>query len=153
MRLQEGDVAPDFELEDGEGKTWRLSDLRGQRIVIYFYPTDDTSGCTAQACDFRDTRSEFQAAGYQVFGVSPQGAESHQRFSDKYELNFPLLVDEDHSVAERFGAWGEKKNYGKTYDGIIRSTFVIDEDGRIEQAQYNVKAKGHVDRLRETLGV
>jgi peroxiredoxin Q/BCP len=153
VRLQRGEQAPDFELEDGEGKTWRLSDLRGQRIVIYFYPADDTPGCTAQACDFRDARSEFRVAGYQVFGVSPQGAGSHQRFSDKYELNFPLLVDEDHSVAERFGAWGEKKNYGKTYEGIIRSTFVIDEDGRVEQAQYNVKGRGHVDRLRETLGV
>ena len=153
MRLEQGDAAPDFSLSDGEGKTWTLSELEGQKVVLYFYPADDTPGCTAQACDFRDTSSVWKDAGYTVLGVSPQGAESHQRFTSKHALNFPLLVDEDHAVAEAYGAWGERKNYGKTYEGIIRSTFVIDEEGKITEAQYNVKATGHVARLQEALGL
>jgi thioredoxin-dependent peroxiredoxin len=151
--LEAGDKAPDFSLEDHEGKTWSLVDLKGKKVVLYFYPTDGTPGCTTQACDFRDSWAYFQKAGYIVLGVSPQGAESHKKFTEKYDLNFPLLIDEDHSVAEAYDAWGEKKNYGKTYIGLKRSTFVIDEDGLIESAQYNVKAKGHVSRLREALGV
>lgn len=151
--LEIGDKAPGFELEDHAGKTWRLADLRGQKVVLYFYPADDTPGCTAQACDFRDSWTHFQKAGYVVFGVSPQGRESHERFVQKYTLNFPLLIDEDHAIAEAYDAWGEKKNYGKTYIGLKRSTFVIDEDGSIIEARYNVKAKGHVTRLREALGV
>ncbi|MGH2753024.1 MAG: thioredoxin-dependent thiol peroxidase [Actinomycetota bacterium] len=151
--LETGDKAPDFRLEDHEGKTWSLADLRGRKVVLYFYPADDTPGCTAEACDFRDSWSYFQRAGYVVLGVSPQGRDSHGRFAQKYELNFPLLMDEDHSVAEAYGAWGEKKNYGKTYIGIKRSTFAIDEEGTIAEAQYNVRAKGHVARLRATLGV
>lgn len=153
MRLETGAKAPEFSLSDGEGKTWTLSDLKGQKVVLYFYPADDTPGCTAQACDFRDTSSVWKAAGYMVLGVSPQGAESHQNFTSKHGLNFPLLVDEDHSVAEAYGAWGERTNYGKTYEGIIRSTFVIDEDGKLVEAQYNVKATGHVARLQEALGL
>jgi peroxiredoxin Q/BCP len=151
--LQTGDKAPDFSLEDHEGKTWNLADLRGQKVVLYFYPTDGTPGCTAEACDFRDSWTHFQKAGYVVLGVSPQGRDSHERFAQKYTLNFPLLMDEDHTVAEAYDAWGEKKNYGKTYVGLKRSTFVIDEDGSISEAQYNVKAKGHVARLRESLGI
>ena len=153
MTLEAGDKAPDFSLEDHTGKTWSLADLRGKKIVLYFYPTDDTPGCTAQACDFRDSWTHFQKAGYVVLGVSPQGRDSHEKFTNKYDLNFPLLIDEDHAVAEAYDAWGEKKNYGKTYIGLKRSTFVIDEDGLISEAQYNVKAKGHVARLREKLGV
>ena len=151
--LEAGDKAPDFSLEDHDGKTWTLADLKGKKVVLYFYPTDDTPGCTAQACDFRDSWSSFEKAGYLVLGVSPQGRDSHQKFVQKYDLNFPLLIDEDHAVAEAYDAWGEKKNYGKTYIGLKRSTFVIDEDGLIEEAQYNVKAKGHVARLKEALGV
>ena len=151
--LEAGDKAPDFSLEDHEGKTWTLADLKGKKVVLYFYPTDDTPGCTAQACDFRDSWSNFEKAGYVVLGVSPQGRDSHQKFVQKYDLNFPLLIDEDHAIAEAYDAWGEKKNYGKTYIGLKRSTFVIDEDGLIEEAQYNVKAKGHVARLKEALGV
>ena len=153
MTLGSGDKAPDFSLEDHTGKTWSLADLRGQKVVLYFYPTDDTPGCTTQACDFRDSWTHFQKAGFAVLGVSPQGRESHEKFTNKYDLNFPLLIDEDHSVAEAYDAWGEKKNYGKTYVGLKRSTFVIDEDGLIVEAQYNVKAKGHVTRLREKLGI
>jgi peroxiredoxin Q/BCP len=151
--LESGDKAPGFSLEDHTGKTWRLADLKGRKVILYFYPADDTPGCTAQACDFRDSWTHFQKAGYIVLGVSPQGRDSHERFSQKYDLNFPLLIDEDHAVSEAYDAWGEKKNYGKTYVGLKRSTFVIDEEGSISEARYNVKAKGHVARLREALGV
>jgi peroxiredoxin Q/BCP len=153
MELSKGDPAPDFELQDADGKTWRLPDLRGQKVILYFYPADDTPGCTAEGCDFRDSFSDLQAAGYLVLGVSPQGADSHQAFARKYSLNFPLLMDEDHSVAARYGAWGENKFYKNIFLGIKRSTFVINEHGLIEQAQYGVKAKGHVQRLRDALGV
>jgi peroxiredoxin Q/BCP len=151
--LKTGDPAPDFDLQDGDGQAWKLSDLKGKKVILYFYPADDTPGCTTQACDFRDSMESLKRAGYTVLGMSPQGTDSHQRFAQKYSLNFPLLVDEDHSVAEAYGAWGEKKNYGKTYIGLIRSTFLIDEDGTIADAQYNVKAKGHVARLKDSLGV
>jgi peroxiredoxin Q/BCP len=151
--LNEGDAAPDFELSDGDGKMWTLRALKGSKVILYFYPADDTPGCTAQACDFRDSMQPLTTAGYTVLGVSPQGADSHGRFTQKYSLNFPLLVDEDHKVAEAYGAWGEKKNYGKTYEGLIRSTFVIDENGTVEKALYNVKATGHVARLREQLSL
>jgi thioredoxin-dependent peroxiredoxin len=151
--LKEGDAAPDFDMADATGKRWKLSELRGNKIILYFYPADDTPGCTAQARDFRDSYADLQAAGYLVFGVSPQGADSHQTFADKYGLNFPLLVDEDHSVAEEYGVWGENKFYKNIFLGIKRSTFVIDEEGRIEQALYGVKAKGHVDGLRAALKV
>ena len=151
--LQVGDKAPAFETEDESGKTWRLEDLRGTKVILYFYPVDDTPGCTAQACDFRDSFSYFQKAGYIVLGISPQGAESHEKFRDKYTLNFPLLVDTDKKIAEAYGAWGEQMNYGRKYLGIRRSTFVIDVDGTLLEAQYGVKARGHVARLRDKLGV
>lgn len=153
VNLSKGDQAPEFDLADGSGKRWKLSQLRGRKVILYFYPADDTPGCIAQACDFRDSQDDLQAAGYVVLGVSPQGADSHQAFAGKYGLNFPLLVDEDHSVAEKYGAWGENKYYNKIFLGIRRSTFVIDEEGRIAEAQYGVKAKGHVDRLKEALAV
>jgi len=149
--LEPGVQAPDFTLKDADGKTWRLGDLRGQKVILYFYPADDTPGCTTQACDFRDAAGKLDTAGYTVLGVSPQGSDSHRRFRDKHALNFPLLVDADHAVASAYGAWGEKKNYGKTYEGIRRSTFVIDEEGRIVEARYNVQAKGHVERLLQDL--
>lgn len=152
-RLEPGDQAPNFELSDAEGTIWRLSDLKGERVIVYFYPADDTPGCTAEACDFRDAYSDLDTAGYRIFGISPNDAASHRSFAQKHGLNFPLLVDEDHAVAEAYGAWGQRSLYGNTYMGIIRSTFVIDEDGRIERALYDVKAKGHVERLRSELGV
>ena len=151
--LQVGDKAPDFEAQDDSGRTWKLEDLRGQKVIVYFYPKDDTPGCTAQACDFRDSFTYFQKAGYIVLGVSPQDADSHEQFRDKYTLNFPLLVDTDKKIAEAYGTWGEQMNYGRKYFGIKRSTFVIDVDGTLLEAQYGVKAKGHVARLREKLGV
>lgn len=150
-KLNRNDVAPAFELQDGDGKTWKLEDLKGRKTVLYFYPADDTPGCTTEACDFRDSQHELIEAGYQVLGVSPQDAGSHQSFAQKYSLGFPLLVDEDHKVAEAYGAWGERNNYGTKYMGIIRSTFVIGEDGRLEKAMYNVRAKGHVAKLKGEL--
>lgn len=148
--LHAGDMAPDFELHDGEGKPWRLSDLDGSKVILYFYPIDETPGCTAQACDFRDSMSAFESAGYRVLGVSPQDAESHQTFTAKHSLNFPLLVDDRGKVAQAYGAWQDLN------DGVMgnkRSTFVIDENGVLESVEYGVKAKGSVGRLRESLGV
>jgi peroxiredoxin Q/BCP len=137
--LSPGDPAPAFELPADDGSTVSLEDLKGSRAVIYFYPKDDTPGCTIQACSLRDAKADFDAIGASVFGVSPDSPASHARFRDKYALGFRLLADEDHSMAEAYGAWGEKKNYGKTSMGIIRSAFVIDEDGTILLAKYNVK--------------
>ncbi|MDQ3957531.1 MAG: peroxiredoxin [Actinomycetota bacterium] len=147
-QLQRGDKAPDFSLEDAEGKRWDLADLRGRKVIVYFYPADDTPGCTTQACDFRDAQTDLQKAGYRVFGVSPQGAVSHRRFSERYSLNFPLLVDSDLSMAKAYGVVDDR---GHEYEGkklkVRRSTFVIDEDGTLLEAQYGVRAKGHVDSL------
>src|SRR5687768_8968851 len=151
--LQQGDEAPEFALEDGEGKTWRLSDLKGQKVILYFYPADDTPGCTKESCDFRDASADLREAGYIVLGVSPQGAESHRRFATKYSLNFPLLVDDKLETTQAYGAFKELGNYKDIPIRVKRSTFVIDEQGRIEIAEYGVKATGHVERLREKLGV
>jgi peroxiredoxin Q/BCP len=137
--LSPGDPAPAFELPADDGSTVSLADLKGSRAVIYFYPKDDTPGCTAQACALRDAKADFDAIGASVFGVSPDSPASHAKFRDKYGLGFRLLADEDHSMAEAYGAWGEKTNYGKTSMGIIRSVFAIDEDGNILLAKYNVK--------------
>lgn len=151
-QLSKGMEAPDFELVDGRGKTWRLKDLRGQKVIIYFYPADNTPGCTAQACDFRDSMEDLKVSGYQVLGISPQGAESHQRFTNKYELNFPLLVDKDYEAARSYGVTSEM---GAQFKGIPirikRSTFVIDEEGKLIEALYGVKARGHVEKLRTML--
>ena len=138
--LTEGDLAPDFELATDGGGSIKLSDLLGKRVVLYFYPRDDTSGCTKQACGFRDHQAELAEQNAIVIGVSPDGVASHDRFRDKYDLNFPLLSDPDHVVAETYGAWGKKKMYGREYEGIIRSTFVIDAEGRIERVYSKVKA-------------
>jgi thioredoxin-dependent peroxiredoxin len=149
--VAEGDVAPDFELESDAGETVKLSSLRGKPVVLYFYPADDTPGCTTQACGIRDAYGEFERAGAVVLGVSPDDADSHVRFKDKYELPFTLLADPDHAVAEAYGAWGEKKNYGKTYMGIIRSTFVIDGDGSLKKVMRNVKPDTHADKVLAAL--
>lgn len=151
--LQEGDAAPAFEMQDASGKTWSLADLKGQKVILYFYPADDTPGCTAESCDFRDSSADLSEGGYTVLGVSPQGADSHRRFAEKYSLNFPLLIDEDLAAARAFGAYKELGEYKDIPIRVKRSTFVIDEEGRIEHAEYGVKAAGHVERLRQKLGV
>ncbi len=154
--LKEGDRAPDFCLkgidEKGEEREFCLKDFRGSRLILYFYPKDDTPGCTTEACDFRDNLNTLAGMGYKVVGVSPDSINSHRKFREKYNLNFPLLSDPDKRVAEAYGAYGEKKMYGKVTKGIIRSTFLIDEEGRIRKAWYNVKAKGHVESLLKELG-
>lgn len=150
--LEPGDAAPEFDKRDAGGKTWRLSDLRGKKVILYFYPADDTPGCTAQACDFRDAQSSFTDAGYVVLGASPQGAESHRNFAAKLNLNFPLLVDEDLSLAKDFGVTDELGDYKGIPLRVRRSTFVIDEEGRISQALYGVDARSNVAELKASIG-
>jgi thioredoxin-dependent peroxiredoxin len=153
-KLAAGDRAPGFELPDADGRVWSLAELEGKRVILYFYPEDDTSGCTVEACDFRDSRAQLDEAGYVVLGVSPQGPDSHRRFSDKYELNFPLLVDADREAALAYGAADDNGGMLKGMAlRVKRATFVIDEAGNIAQALYGVRARGHVDQLKETLGV
>ncbi|WP_149084956.1 MULTISPECIES: thioredoxin-dependent thiol peroxidase [Microbacterium] len=152
-RLETGTAAPDFSLLDQDGNTVRLADLHGTKTVLYFYPAAMTPGCTTEACDFRDSISSLQAAGYQVVGVSRDEPAKLAAFRDRDGLTFPLLSDPDHAVHDAYGAWGEKMNYGKVVEGVIRSTFVLDESGIITSAQYNVKATGHVARLRKQLGI
>ncbi len=142
-----GDLAPDFVLPSDRGDVVRLSELRGTRVVLFFYPKDDTSGCTKEACGFRDAMPAIVERNATVLGVSPDPVRSHERFRDKYDLNFPLLADEDHKVAEAYGAWGLKKLYGREYHGILRSTFVIGEDGRIEKAYRNVRPAEHAEEV------
>ncbi|GAB3526040.1 thioredoxin-dependent thiol peroxidase [Arthrobacter monumenti] len=150
-RLSTGDAAPEFTLNDSTGQTVSLPDFRGSNVVVYFYPAASTPGCTTEACDFRDNLNSLKSAGYTVLGISPDPEKKIAKFVEEQSLNFPLLSDEDHSVAEAWGAWGEKKNYGKVYEGLIRSTVVVDGDGKVALAQYNVKAKGHVEKLRRDL--
>ena len=152
-RLQPGDPAPDFDLPDDRGDRIRLSDLRGRRVVLYAYPAAMTPGCTTQACDFRDSLDALAAAGITVVGISPDSPEKLERFRERDGLTFPLASDQDRSVLTAYGAFGEKKLYGRVVEGVIRSTFVIDPDGRIERAMYNVRATGHVAKLRRELGV
>jgi len=152
-RLEAGDPAPDFTLADADGNDVSLHDYRGQRVVVYFYPAAMTPGCTTQACDFRDSLASLQAAGYEVVGISPDPPAKLAKFRERDAITFPLVSDEDKSVLTAYGAFGEKKNYGRTVMGVIRSTFVIDEDGKIEHALYNVKATGHVAKLRRDLGL
>ena len=147
-----GDLAPDFEAQADTGETVRLSDFRGQRVILYFYPKDDTPGCTTQACGFRDNYPVVEERKAVVLGVSPDGVESHQKFKSKFEVPFRLLVDEDHAIAEAYGVWGEKKMYGETYMGIIRSHFVIDEEGRVVDAHVKVKPADSVTLALEALG-
>jgi len=149
--IAEGDQAPDFTLVGDAGEAVTLSSLRGRPVVLYFYPKDDTAGCTTQACAIRDTWSDFRERGAVVLGVSPDTVASHQKFKAKYGLPFTLLADADHEVAERYGVWVEKRNYGKTYMGINRSTFVIAPDGTVEKALYGVKADAHADLVLAAL--
>jgi peroxiredoxin Q/BCP len=146
-----GRQAPKFSLPSDDGRTLSLDDFKGKKVVLYFYPKDDTSGCTTQACEFRDNWKSVQAAGAVVLGVSPDGVSSHGKFKGKYQLPFPLLADEDHAVAEAYGAWGEKSMYGRKYHGILRTTFVIGTDGRIEKIFLKVKPKGHAAEVLAAL--
>ncbi|MFF1829734.1 thioredoxin-dependent thiol peroxidase [Paenarthrobacter sp. NPDC058040] len=150
-RLIPGDTAPDFTLTDKDGKKITLSDFRGKKTIVYFYPAASTPGCTKQACDFRDSLASLKGAGYEVLGISPDSPAALAKFANEEQLTFPLLSDEDHAVAEAYAAWGEKKNYGRTYMGLIRSTIVVDPEGEVELAQYNVRATGHVAKLRRDL--
>lgn len=150
-RLLTGDLAPGFTLKDSSGKDVSLASRYGGSTIVYFYPAAATPGCTKQACDFRDSLASFTSAGYRVLGVSPDSVNKLAAFAAIEDLSFPLLSDEDHAVAEAYGAWGEKKNYGRTYEGLIRSTVVIDPDGKVALAQYNVRATGHVAKLRRDL--
>ena len=152
-RLSAGDAAPEFSLPTDNGDRLTLKDLRGRKVVLYAYPAAMTPGCTTQACDFRDSLASLQAAGYEVVGISPDTPAKLAKFRERDAITFPLVSDEDKSVLTAYGAFGEKKNYGRTVMGVIRSTFVIDEDGKIEHALYNVKATGHVAKLRRDLGI
>jgi peroxiredoxin Q/BCP len=149
--LQENDLAPDFELPADDGSTVRLSELRGQRVILYFYPRADTPGCTTEACDFRDLAPTLAERDAVVLGVSPDPVEKLVKFRDKYDLNFRLLADETHEVAEAYGVWKERSMYGKTFMGIERSTFVIDAEGRIAHAYRKVSPKGHAAEIAQTL--
>jgi peroxiredoxin Q/BCP len=153
VRLQPGDDAPDFSLPTDSGEQLSLKDLRGRKVVLYAYPAAMTPGCTTQACDFRDSIASLKGHGYEVVGISPDSAAQLAKFRERDALTFPLVGDQDKAVLTAYGAYGEKKLYGKTVTGVIRSTFVIDEKGRIERALYNVKATGHVAKLRKDLGI
>jgi thioredoxin-dependent peroxiredoxin len=152
-RLAAGDPAPGFTLPDADGKPVSLADYRGRRVVVYFYPAAGTPGCTKEACDFRDNLAELNGAGIEVLGISPDPPADLAAFRDAQRLTFPLLSDGDRSVMTAWGAWGEKSLYGKKVTGVLRSTFLVDEDGRIAEALYNVKAAGHVASLRRRLAV
>ena len=150
--VDKGGMAPDFELPADDGSTVSLAGLRGRKVVLYFYPKDDTSGCTTQACGVRDELPRIEEGGAVVLGVSPDPVSSHRRFKEKYDLNFPLLADEDHAVAEAYGVWKEKSMYGRKYMGIERSTFLIDEEGRVADVWRRVKPKEHADWVLERIG-
>jgi peroxiredoxin Q/BCP len=151
MALEEGKKAPAFSLKDQSGKTVKLADFKGKYVVVYFYPKDNTPGCTTEACDFRDEHSALEEMGAVVLGVSPDDEKSHQKFVAKHSLPFPLLVDTDHALAEKYGAWGEKNMYGRKMMGIIRSTFLIGPEGTLVRAWPKVKVAGHVDQVKEAL--
>ena len=152
-RLAPGDEAPDFTLPDADGNPVALSSYRGQRVIVYFYPAAMTPGCTKQACDFTESMPDLNAVGLTVLGISPDAPAKLARFREKEHITFPLLSDTDRTVLSAYGAYGEKMNYGKKTMGVIRSTFVVGADGKVEKAYYAVKATGHVERLRKDLGV
>ena len=152
-QLATGETAPVFTLSDADGKQISLDDYAGQQVIVYFYPKAATPGCTTEACDFRDNISSLAAAGYQVIGISPDTPEDIKAFADQENLTFPLLSDPGSETAQAYGSFGEKTINGRTFEGTLRSTFVLDGDRKVEHAQYNVDADGHVARLRDTLGV
>jgi peroxiredoxin Q/BCP len=152
-RLAVGDIAPAFTLDDQDGSSVSLSEFAGRKVIVYFYPAASTPGCTKEACDFRDNINSMKAAGYQVLGISKDAPDALRRFRDEQALNFPLLSDVGLAVHQEYGAWGEKSLYGKMITGTIRSTFVVDEGGKIQLPLYNVKATGHVASLRKKLGL
>ena len=152
-RLAVGDPAPDFTLADDRGAEVTLSDLRGRKVIVYFYPAAMTPGCTTEACDFTDSLDSLKAKGYEVLGISPDSPAKLATFRERDHLTITLLSDPDKQALQAYGAWGEKKNYGKTYDGVIRSTVVVGADGTVEHAAYNVKATGHVAKLRRDLKI
>ena len=152
-KLQPGTPAPDFTLQDAQGRETALADYRGKNVIVYFYPKAATPGCTTEACDFRDSLASLQGKGYEVIGVSPDEPEALAGFTGDFSLTFPLLSDPDHTVALAYGAWGEKNMYGKLVEGVIRSTFAIDAEGRIEFAKYRVGTPKHIALLQEKLGL
>jgi len=149
--IAEGQPAPDFELTSDSGETVRLRDLRGKPVVLYFYPKDDTPGCTKEACEFRDAYDDFRARGVEVLGVSPDTEASHAKFKSKHELPFTLLADPDHAVAERYGVWTERSMYGRKFMGIKRSTFVVDAGGKVAKAMLGIRPAGHAAQVLESL--
>jgi thioredoxin-dependent peroxiredoxin len=149
--IEEGKPAPDFELESDSGETVKLSDFRGRSVVLYFYPKDDTPGCTTEACEFRDAYDVFRERGAEILGVSPDDVGSHGKFKTKYELPFTLLADPEHEVAEKYGVWGERSSYGKTSMGITRSTFIIDPDGNVARVMLGIKPAGHASEVLGSL--
>ncbi len=151
VQLGSGDKAPNFELMDQHGKTLKLSDFKGRKLLVYFYPKANTPGCTKQACNVRDAQVDLTQSGVAVVGISPDSPEKQKKFDSKHGLGFPLLSDTDHAVADAYGVWGEKSMYGKKYEGIIRSAFLIDEQGKIVQAWYNVSPKDTIPKAREAL--
>ncbi|MCU1539870.1 MAG: thioredoxin-dependent thiol peroxidase [Arthrobacter sp.] len=153
VKLQPGTPAPDFTLPDAQGRSVSLADYRGKNIIVYFYPQAATPGCTTEACDFRDSLSSLQGSDYEVIGISPDAPAALAEFTGDFALTFPLLADEDHAVALAYGAWGEKLVNGEITEGIVRSTVVLDPEGNVKLAQYQVKAQGHVAALKEELGV
>lgn len=153
MKLEVGAKAPAFKVLDQDGKKVSLADYKGHKVILYFYPAASTPGCTKEACDFNDNLNPFKKAGYTVLGISPDAPEKLLKFKQNQDLNFPLLSDSDLEVHKTYGAFGTKSMYGRTYEGVIRSTFVIDEEGKITHALYNVKATGHVVMLRKMLEI
>ncbi|MDP5228130.1 MULTISPECIES: peroxiredoxin [Arthrobacter] len=153
VKLIPGAEAPDFTLTDGKGEAHRLSDYRGKNVVVYFYPKAATPGCTTEACDFRDSLAGFKGHGYEVLGISPDPQEAIASFADDFSLSYPLLADQDHKVALAYGAWGEKLLDGEVVEGLVRSTVVVDPEGKVKLAKYQVAADGHVAALKDELGL
>ena len=153
MPIQQGNLAPDFELLDETGESRRLKDFRGKPVVLYFYPKDDTPGCTTEACNFRDDYSAFQKAGVTILGVSPDSTISHSKFKEKYDLPFPLLADSDHKICQLYGVWGQKKSMGREYMGVLRTTYLIDSKGLVERVFENVKPSDHSEEVLAALGI